>query len=369
MPSDDRAARALQALSAPRERWTSAVAAAAEEVRAFLAAHRPLPHGQPAERARVELGAFAAGRIDAARFGALFGGGAPLDPASVARVERALGELTQLAAAGDLPFRVDVATGADLRLAVSHALGFAGRAFGAAQVVELIRSGRFREDVHGALLDGLPFRRWNRAERQIAPPLVVEVDGADLHAGSLADFVDGTMKIVLLVRGACPPAPLVRLVTPGVLVMQAAGAAELDRLAAFPGPAVAALVPQGAARFVHDPAGGPALHQRLRIHFAPDADALAPVGGTTVFQQREELALLRELAAAPAPIRMASAEPASAEPASNGSAEPASAESPAAGSASASGTGPPATGHPAPGTAGSDVDRLASWLLRQAELG
>lgn len=360
MPSDDRAARALRALSAPRERWTSAVAAAVEEVRAYLAAHRPLPQGQPAERARVELGAFAAGRIDAARFGALFGGGAPLDPASAARVERALAELTQLAAAGDLPFCVDVAPGADLRLAVGHALGFAGRAFGAAQVVELIRSGRFRDGEHGGLLDGLPFRRWNRAERQIAPPLVVQVDGADLHAGSLADFLDGTMKMVLLVRGACPPAPLVRLVTPGVLVMQTAEADDLDGMAAFPGPAVAALVPQGAARFVHDPAGGAALHQRLRIHFAPEADALAPVGGTTVFQQREELALLCELAEAPPPLRIASAEPASAESTESASAESRSTEP-------ASGTDPPGTGHSALGT--SAVDRLASWLLRQAELG
>lgn len=354
MPSEDRAARALRALRAPRERWSSAVAAAVEEVRAFVQAHRPLPGGECAERARDELGAFAAGRIDAARFGALFGGGAPLDPVSLARVERALAELERLAAAGDLPFRVDVPPGAELRMAVAHALAFAGRAFAAAQVVELVRSGRYHAQEHGALLDAFPFRRWNRAERQIAPPLVVEVDGADLHAGALADLLDGTMKILLLVRGPMAPAPLVRLLTPGVLVMQTADADALDAAGRFAGPAVAALVPEGSARFVHDPAAGGAMHQRLRIDFLPEDAALGPIDGTSAAQQREELALLRELAAAP-PVRIAPS---------------ASPQSPPAAVAAAEAAAPPAavgTGHPAPDPP--EADRLASWLLRQAGLG
>ena len=75
MPSDASVTRALQALAAPREHFLSAVVAAVDEVRAYLERHRPVFDGMAAERARVELGAFAAGRIDASRFGSLFAGG------------------------------------------------------------------------------------------------------------------------------------------------------------------------------------------------------------------------------------------------------------------------------------------------------
>jgi hypothetical protein len=34
---------------------------------------------------------------------------------------------------------------------------------------------------------------------------VVEVDGGDLQAGGLAEFLDGAQKIVLVVRGPAPP--------------------------------------------------------------------------------------------------------------------------------------------------------------------
>ncbi|MFL5386447.1 MAG: hypothetical protein ACJ8GN_28340 [Longimicrobiaceae bacterium] len=337
MPSDDRAVRALAALKAPRAAFTAPVADAVEEVRAYLAAHRPAFDGRAAETARVELGPFAGGRIDAARFGALFTGGAPLDPVSLLRVENALGVLARVAAAGDSLFRVELEPGADLRLAVARALAHAGRAFAAAQVVARIRAGRADD---GAAREGFPFRRWNRAERQIAPPLVVELDGADLHPAGLADFMDGAVKLVLVVRGPMPPAPLVRLVTPGVWVAQTDDLATLEALAAAPGPAVAALVPEGAARFVHDPAGGTTVVRRLRVDFVPENGETAALGGLSAFQRHEELAWLRELATAPA-----------AGPAPQVDAAPAA--------------GPVPTPAGAPGT---DVERLASWLVRQAGL-
>jgi hypothetical protein len=365
MPSDASVTRALQALSAPREHFLSAVVAAVDEVRAYLERHRPLFDGLAAERARVELGAFAAGRIDASRFGSLFTGGPALDPVSLAVVERALHELERVAAQGEALFRARVAPGADLRLEAAHALAFAGRAFGAAQVVELVRTGRYRPDEHAAMPEAFGFRRWNRAERQIAPPLVIEVDGADLHAGGLAELMDGTQKIVLVVHPPAPPAALVRLITPGVLVVQTTDAADLDAVGRFAGPAVAALVPEGAARFVHHPARGPRLCDRLTIGWIPDEDALAPIGSISVFQQHEELAMLREMAAAPVSIETA---PTASIDGKSSSDAKASIETTAAVSSD------PATAAmtiPAPSgaAAGDEVERLAAWLLRQADLG
>jgi hypothetical protein len=339
MPSDDPRARALAALAGPRERFRSAVIGAVEEVRAFIAARRSAYDGKASAEARVELGAFAGGRIDAERFGSLFVGGSPLDAVSLARVEAALHELARIADAGDDLFHAEVRRGADLHLVAAHALASAGRAFGAAQAVELIRSGRWDVTRHAELLQPFPFRRWNRAERQIAPPLVVEVEGGAAHAGGLAELMDGEQKIVLLLGEPSPPAPLARLVTPGVFVMQTADAADLARAGRFAGPAVAALVPEGAARFVHDPAAGRTLRERLAVSYLPDTEPKS-IEGYTAFQQREELALLRELStmpAAPAPAAASGEAPAPA---------PASAEGPSG-----------------------DADRLAEWLLRQSGLG
>lgn len=338
MPSDDLSARALAALKGPRAAFTAPVANAVEQVRAWLAAHRPVFDGRAAESARVALGPFAGGRIDAARFGALFSGGPALDAVSLVRVEDALAVLTRVSAAGDALFRVELEPGGDLRLAVGHALAYAGRAFAAAQVVARIRAGRPADGV--ATHEGFPFRRWNRAERQIAPPLVVELHGADLHPAALADFLDGAIRIVLVVRGPMPPAPLVRLVTPGVYVAQTDDPARLDALAAAPGPGIAALVPQGAARFVHDPAAGATLGRRLRVDFVPDNGEVAALGGVSPFQQHEELAWLRELATAPAA----------------GPAGPPLA-APAAGPGVPPGDPPEA-----------QVAALAAWLVRQAGL-
>lgn len=337
MPSDVRTGQALRALHAPRERFASAVAAAVEEVRGFLDSHRPSFDGRATNRAATELGAFAAGHIDPERFGALLGGGGALDGTAIARVERALHELQRVAAAGDALFLADVGEHADLHMVVGHALASAGRAFGAAQAVARVRAGRAAD---GVLLEPFPFRRWNRAERQIAPPLVVEVPGAALHAGALAEFLDGAQKIVLIVQPPAPPAALARLVTPGVLVMQTSDAAELAEVGAFPGPAVAALVPEGAARFVHRPGAGRTPGERLAVHELPDPSAIRPIDGMSAWHQREELGLLKELTGSSARVQ--------------GSSERQE---------------PPGTGHLNLEPALPDADRLAAWLLKQAELG
>jgi hypothetical protein len=334
MASDDRIPTVLASVAAPRERFRSAVVGAVEEVRAFLEAHRPAPEGAVTERSALELGTFAGGRIDPDRFGAVFAAGAPLDALSLSRIEAALHELSTVAAAGETLHRAHVPPHVDLHLVVAHALASAGRVFAAAQVVELIRTGRWSAAEHASLLQPFPFRRWNRAERAIAPPLVVEVDGPALQAGGLAEFMDGTQKVVLVVRGACPPAPLARLITPRVMVLQTGDPAELERVGAFDGPAVAALMPAGAASFVHDPSAA----QRLDVRHVPGDGDVRSLEGYSAFAQREELALLRLLASPPA----------------------ADAPQPAA-----------ASGEPAAAPAeapGDPVDTLAGWLLRQAGL-
>ena len=65
MPSDDRLRLALDAVAAHVTAYRAAVTAAAERVRALLAVSGGI------ERARIELGALGAARIDVARFAEL----------------------------------------------------------------------------------------------------------------------------------------------------------------------------------------------------------------------------------------------------------------------------------------------------------
>jgi hypothetical protein len=357
MLSEHRIQQALEVLAAPRERFRSAVAAAVDQVGAFLEARRAPTNGR-AERIAHELGAFAAGRLDPGRFASFFGESGTLDPLALARMERAHDTLRGVCEHSDDLFVTRVAPGADLRTQVRRALAEIGRAFGAARNVEMARQGRYPSDEHEEYIGGFAFRKWNRAERQIAPPLVVEVEGADLQAGGLAEFLDGAQKIVLVVRGPAPAAPLVRLITPGVFVMQTVDPADLKSFVTAEGPGIAALVSDSAARFVHTPGDAPVC-ERLTVHFVPEQEPRAALGSFTVFQQREEIASLREMARPPAP--------------------PSPSPSPAGGEGSELQTTQPAPGAGAvplpplvggrPGGGGLDpADRLASFLLSESGL-
>jgi hypothetical protein len=145
----------------------------------------------------------------------------------------------------------------------------------------------------------LGFEAWNTGERRLAPPLVVELEGADLRAADLSDFLDGNVKFVLLVNGEAPPAPLVRLITPSTFVLQTSDETGIDRFAAAKPPAIAAVMPSSAARFVHDPAGGDLLSDRLEIFQLPEKPPRKKLGGVSAWQQREELAQLQNLARGP----------------------------------------------------------------------
>jgi hypothetical protein len=144
-------------------------------------------------------------------------------------------------------------------------------------------------------MDAFPPNFWNGAEKGFAPPLVVEVEGQDLKASSLGDLLEGTQKIVLVVNGPAAPAPLVRLITPDVTVIQTDDPLELAALSATPGPGIAALMPEGAARFVHAP-GGKTLHERLTVSFLPEKEPGKALGSISRFQQVEELRQLAALA-------------------------------------------------------------------------
>jgi hypothetical protein len=145
-------------------------------------------------------------------------------------------------------------------------------------------------------LESFPPNLWNRAEKGCAPPLVLEVEGADLKAASLGDLLEGSQKIVLVVNGPAAPAPLVRLITPGMTVIQSDDPLDLAALSATPGPGIAALMPEGAAKFVHAP-GGKSLNERLTVSSLPEQEPKKALGSISVFQQVEELRQLRALAA------------------------------------------------------------------------
>ncbi|MHC4974066.1 MAG: hypothetical protein ACYTG3_17230 [Planctomycetota bacterium] len=332
MPSDENNARILEVLGGQVTAFESAVAATAEAVRASLEAQKGSGNGQPSDSG-ADLGPFAAGRIDPERFAALRASPQALDHMTVGRIENVFATLTGLIERKQGLLRVDVAAGGSLRDTVAQALADVGRAFGAARVFDLTRAGSFEAQEHGAFTQAFRFERWSRAERRRAPPLIVHVDGADLYPAGLADFLDGAVKLVLVVSGAAPPAPLVRLISPNTFVMQTSDTGELERFAAWEGTGVAALMPDGAARFVHDPGGGSELWNRLTVAHLPAAPRAA-VGGHSAAQQADALAQLKALATRPP--------------------EP---EAPPV----------PAGGSPAE-AAGGPVDKLAAWLLDQADL-
>lgn len=341
MPSE-RVTEALAALAPAREAYRSAVVGAAEELRSYLE-QRVQSAEARVSRIERELGPFARGRIDPAGLAALLPREPTLEGEAAEVAERAVGIFEERAAAEPMAYAVAVPPGGDLRDVVRDALADVGRVFGAARAVELARSGRYRPDEHNALLSAYPHRRWSPAERRVGPPLVVEVDGADLHPSGLADFLDGGLKLVLLVRGATRPAPLARLVSPGVWVAQCGSVEELRAMASWPGPGVAA-VPDGEdgglVRFAHDPAAGERPWERILLGDEPAAlrERLARERERPAGEGSEELAHLLSLATPP--VRPGAA------PSENGG--------------GAEG-GAPAAPEPSP------ADRLAAWLLARTE--
>jgi len=331
MPSDPRVAQALAALAQPIAEFRATVQGALAQADAFLAAQTADAPAQAA-RAATALGVFATTHVDAGKFAAMFPAFAKADKPSQAALAKAVKKLREVSAQGETMAVAQVTAGRKLGATIDAALAGAGQAFGAIIVTELVRGGRYNAAEHERLLEPTEFRAWSKSERRFAPPLVVEVDGADLHAGALLDFADGREKIVLVVRGAAPPAALVRCITAGTFVLQTVDGSGLDRLAGYDGPAIAAFMPQGAAAFMHDPAAGKEPWQRLTVQPLPAMPTKA-IGGTSAWQMGEDLKMLADLARTPFAV-----------PGAQG-----------------------AKGAPAMG-AGEAVDRLAGWLLDSSGL-
>lgn len=306
MPSDGRFGPAFDGFQAPLSAFRSLLVNTGEEVRAMLLGRRSTLESRAA-RVAAELGPLAAGRIDPERFATLVFDHQDADPAAAEILERALDVLTDLADRGERLSLVQVPAGGNLYDAVARALGEIGRAFSAARAILEIRSGRHGGDDGG--VGPLPFGRWTKAERRLAPPLVVRVHGSDLRPAALAEFLDGRQKIILAVEGQCVPAPLARFITPGTYVLQTADGSGIDRFAAWEGPGIAALVPESAAFFEHDPAAGAAPWERITITHLPEKLPRRTLAGLSARQQAEEIDLLRSLATRPAGVESVAGAP------------------------------------------------------------
>ncbi|MEN8144281.1 MAG: hypothetical protein ABFS14_04960 [Gemmatimonadota bacterium] len=343
---------ALEAVRAGMEEFHSALATAVEEIRAFLARHKDAGR-DPGERVAAELGAFGFGRIDPDRFSTLLAPPESLEATHLRHVERALAILSAAEAKGLGLLRARVPEGGSLQETVERALTEAGRAFGVVRSIAPVLDGRSAALDPTDLENGYPFQLWSRAERAMAPPLVIEVSGSDLRVNGLADFLDGVQKIVLVVRGAAPPAPLARLLSPRVLIVQGSDPAALGRLATFDGPAVAALGSEDLVPFVHDPDLGATYGERISvIDSLPASDSLKRLGSISALQQSADLEHLQELA---------SSLPAVSSPGGPARATP----GPSVETGPAAEARPPET--PAAPAEPDPVDQLAGWLLQQVD--
>lgn len=309
MPYDAKALEALTALSPAIDAYQARVTAVADRIKEYLDTN-----GDDTEAAHegARLGEFAAGRIDLDRFAALWEPADALDHSERRIVARARDVLRDIATWEKEQFIVNVPPGGRIAAALGNFLSDIGRGLGAMTVAELVRTRRFDDDDLD-LFHGFPRFRWTRAERGLSPPVIVTLDGADLWAGEAAQYLDGNQKVVLVVRSPAPPAPMVRLITPGTFVMQTCEVHALEMLLTTDGPAIAAVMPDGAAEFVHRPGATPS-HQRIVLTTRPQG-ARRGVEGWTTWQQQQELEQLYALAAAPPAAAQPTSDATTADPA------------------------------------------------------
>lgn len=305
MPSEEAKGIALEAIRPGIERFRAAVARTAEQVRGLMSGSAGAEDDPSAA-----LGFFARGRVDFERFSAFTPKPAQLDETAEGPTRAAQEVLEGLLSVGDELFVLSVEEGDDLGGKVAERLAQIGRAFAAAHVVELSHRREYREDQHAGLLGRYPFGDWSRSERVLAPGLVIELPGTAFTPASVVPYLDGAMKIVFVVQGDAPAAALARVISPGVFVQQACGEAALEGFTAFEGTAVAALLPEGAVSFVHDPAAGETTYERFVSLSFPREVRKRSIGGISAAQQAEDYALLETLGVVPTPSGEAASDPA-----------------------------------------------------------
>jgi hypothetical protein len=294
MASDKRKQIALDAIRTRTELFRSAVAAASDQVRGLLAGT-----GNVAEDQSVALGKFAQGRVDFDRFASFAPRAKRIDTVAEAPIRAAQEVLKTLLAQGDELFVLGKEEGRSLSCRLRHRLGSIGRVFGAARVIELARRGQYREEEHAAMLESFPFPEWNSAER-----------AADFTPSAIVPFLDKHSKFVFNVDGDAPAAALSRVISPGAFVQQETGDSTLDAFSEFDGMAVAALLPEGAVRFVHDPSAGETSYERFVSLEFPKEVRKRAIGGISAAQQAQDYALLESLSVVPVPTGEAASDPA-----------------------------------------------------------
>ncbi len=299
MPSDNLTELVLASLEGPRTAFASSLSTAAEQVRGTLAG-LSADVGERNDLLKTQLGGFASGRINIEKFSSFADGQKSVDAGAVPTLKNAQAVLMELSEAGKALNQVKIGADKSVRCGVRRGLEKIGRAYGAARCIELAKAGTYNDAEHGKMLKGLPFADWNQAERAMAPPLVVHVNGRGLHPSSLSEFMDGGVKLVLLIDGPCAPAVLARLIAPGTFVMQSEDVAAIDQLAAWDGHGIAAIVPPGAATFTYQPAAGKSIADALKIDNQPDESCISPLGSLSAPQQKEDLDLLSALTGATA---------------------------------------------------------------------
>jgi hypothetical protein len=305
MPSDERKGIALNAIRSRVEMFHSAVATASGQVRGMLAGS-----GNTADDQTVALGFFAKGKVNIDRFASFAPQAARIDAAAEAPIRAAQEVLTSLLAEGDDLFVLKLEEGKGLGRQVGIRLAQIGRVFAAARVIELAKSGAYKEDKHAATLERFPFAQWNSSERALAPALVVELTGADFKPSEIVPFLDAKIKFVFNLDGDAPAAALSRVVSPAVFVQQETGDAALEAFSAFDGMAVAALLPASAVSFVHNPYAGTTTVEHFVTLVFPKEVKKRAIGGLSPAQQAEDYALLESLSVAPVTTGDAASDPA-----------------------------------------------------------
>ena len=277
MPSDARATRALEALAEPRDAFRAARGGGARRrCASYLAAHRGATRDR-AQRRRSELGRVrrrphrrrsASARCCADARALDAGGGGALGDVR-RRARRAAGARRRAVRASTCRRGGDSA-----RRRWTRALADGGpRVRRGARVPGACARGAYHApSARRRCCATFPFARWNRARarrsrrrswsrstaRTCAPSMLVEYPRRR-RCGSCS-WCDG----------AASPAPLVRLITPGVLVLQTSDARRSTRSRRRDGPAIAALrARRMRASFCTIRAAARALDERLTIDAVP----------------------------------------------------------------------------------------------------
>lgn len=293
MPSNPKVARALQSVRSQHAAFERFVLTELARLRGILATGA----SNKVERLGEELGSLGAAHIDVSRFAEL-AQGASHDAATRARINHSIDVLTELSQKTLDDVVEEIPEWRSASSVITSALGRWGRAFGAVVAADLARVDQYDPSQHDGLTQVFGFDRWNKAYRHHAPPLVAVIDDAS-HVADLSDVLDGNEHIVLVMENDATPAGLVRLITPHTLVLQTSDDRGLDRFATYGGPAIAAMVHEDAACFLHDPAGGAAAWQRLSIWKHAADHPRRTLGGLSPSQQREEILQLEALALQP----------------------------------------------------------------------